>query len=220
MKKHILLLFTFVFMMLFSVTTVDAKTITISSQIVTLYPSKETVYDYSQGKYVSKNESRCNFYDEDLYPKTIKSSNTSVAVPGKKVKAYRGTENYQKVKKVGTTTISGKYETTTYKYKLNVKKYTNPFSSIKINGKNITSKFQTKSVYVLPYENEKMKLTFKSKKDWRIGATFFVAQPEYLYIRPFVSGQSRVVHKKKSTFSFTAVNDKTGQRETCEIIWK
>lgn len=170
----------------------------------------------------------CYFCDDDIYPSTIKFSNTSVAVPGRKLTktfkkdghTFKLTYAYQKVKKTGTTVISGK-DGRLCKYKLTVKKYTNPFSSIKTNGKDITSKFKTKSVYTLSYskyKNKNIKLNFKPKNGWTITALSSVAGQ--LNASTIKNGKSVKVSKKGFTLKFHATNRKTGQHETCEIIWK
>ncbi|MCR5271550.1 MAG: hypothetical protein K6E13_00995 [Lachnospiraceae bacterium] len=67
-------------------------------------------------------------------------------------------------KKAGSATISYKIDNKTYKTKVNVKKYTNPVKSLKINGKDVASKFK-KSSYV------SAKKPSKTIKNFKVSAT-------------------------------------------------
>lgn len=228
LKNHGLLLLTLICAMLFSSIPVEAKTVTMPAQTATLYASSDTQYDHIAKKYISKNENLTYFADQDLFPSTIKSSKNAVAAPGRKITLsfakdgynLKVTYAYLKVKKKGTTVISDT-GTTTYKYKLAVKKYTNPFSSLTINGTEIKSNFKKKSVYTLSYakyKNRRITFNFAAKDNWYITAQSRVAGS--LNAADAKNGSSVTVSQKGYTLKFFAENRKTGQTETCEIIWK
>ena len=224
-KKSSLLLIPLICAMLFGIIPVQAHAKTLPAQIATLYATSDKKYDQRADKYISKNETLSFFADRELYPKSIKSSKKSVAAPGRTItksygNGYKCTFTYVKVKKTGTATISGK-DGTTHKYKLTVKKYANPFSSITMNGEDITSRFKKKSVYTLSYQDFKKKsvtLNYAQKGDWYITVQAQVAgSTSASSVR---NGSTVTVSQKGYTLIFHANNKKTGQYETCEIVWK
>lgn len=74
-------------------------------------------------------------------------------------------------KKAGTTTVSFKMKVNgtwkSYSVKVTVRKYENPFSSIKIGSKNYTSKFKNSRV-LISKSNLKGKLSIKLKSGWKL----------------------------------------------------
>lgn len=204
------ILFTLIFTMLFSSVTAEAATFNF---VQTLYASGE------------KKESGIDKNLELWYGvSTIKSAKTSVAkVFDGKVTMYGIKQDVIGLvaKKAGTANVTMKAPGgSTSKMKLTVKKYTSPFSGIKINGKSIAPKFKTKSVYTLPYaeyKNKKVQMNFKAKSGWKLSANYgpYDEGKEALKNNQYIK-----VNKKGFRVAFDAYNTKTKQNESCEIIWK
>ena len=102
-----------------------------------------------------------------------KSSNTEVAT----AKIVTSKDQYGKhyilhvqCKKAGKATITWKKNGVTYKKKIVVDDFTNPFKKITINGKNVTKKFNKSNVIELKYSKWKDKeivIKYKVKKGWK-----------------------------------------------------
>lgn len=98
----------------------------------------------------------------------LKSSKQSVATVSCK-KEKDGYKIYVNAKKVGTTKVSYKLKGVTHTQKVVVKKYTNPYKKVTVNGKDITAQFKKSNVAVVSYKkykNKKVIIKYEMKKDW------------------------------------------------------
>jgi len=192
-------------------------------ETATLYPKKDKVYDFGLKKTMSKNEQISAFNWQDIYPKSIRSSKKKVVSPGRKVKRSGLTYSYLKIKKAGSAVISAKAGRT-YKYQLKVLKYANPFSSLTMNGEDITANFNGKSTLVLPYSAYKNKtLTFNyisaSAAGWRVNG--LQAQKKgSLNAKSISNGSPVTITSKKMVLTFHAYNSGLKQNETCQISFR
>ena len=206
---------------------VQAKTVTQPSRVLTLYSSSARTYTSPLGSSVSANISIIGSTGKSEKVTDIKTSNKSVVTVSSKVGAKALSANsrrfiYVTAKKAGTATVSYKANGTTYKVKVTVKKYTSPFSSLKLGSSNITSKFQKSSVYTLPYAkyaNKNVRLSFKGKSGWTVSADYLDKAGKF-QSEILKNNKTFKVTKKNSMLLLSAVNNKTGQSETAVVIFK
>lgn len=170
---------------------------------------------------------------------SLKSSKKSVAtVTQAKVKGVTGRYVYVNLKKPGTTTISFKYKSKTYKTKITVKKYVNPVASVKIGSTVVSSsKFKSRSETSLKYSkfaNKKVKVNIKLKSGWKLvravaqdqavmstGAYFDYAQKGWWKSEQVKNNSKiKIAGGKGYQIIFGAVNTKTKQYEKIVVRFK
>lgn len=210
---------------------VQAKTIQQFDLTYTLYPSKTKNYNFSRKAYAPANE----YYFGTGSPKnkgvsSYRSSNTSVLdivfrkaySPGPDSDSYKG--SFIKVKKPGISFASYKVGGITYKNKVTVKKYVNPFSTLKIGSLNLTSKFNKAANYTLSYDkykNKMLKLQIKRKKGWVSHGIFYLEDPK---VDPYGTNieeeKSFKVTKRNTALRVCVINSKTTQLEDILIFFK
>lgn len=228
MKKHfkkllpVLLILT---LTLVTFVTVEAKTITSDSKTVTVYSKSSKAYNNFLKKSISANEKILTTVPNSKKITNLKSTNTAVVT----LKTQKGSGNakgytavFLKIKKAGTATVSYKIGTTTYKTKIIVKKYTNPFSTLKLGGQSITSKFKTNNVYTLryaKYKNKSLKLNYKAKSGWTIVSADYLLSTSSQKADWVDNNKSFKVTKKNSALVIDAYNAKTKQSEQIMIIF-
>ena len=206
---------------------VQAKTVTQLGRVLTLYSSSARNYSSPLGTSVSANISLIGSTGKSSKVTDIKTSNKSVVTVSSKTGAKAlAADNFRFIyvtaKKAGTATVSYKVNGTTYKVRITVKKYTSPFSSLKLGSSNITSKFQKSSVYTLPYAkyaNKNVKLSFKGKSGWTVDAGYLEKAGKFS-AGILKNNKTFKVTKKNSMVRLSAVNNKTGQSETVVVIFK
>lgn len=197
---------------------VSAKTIKDYTADVTLYPKSSPSYSDKQEVGACGGKTKIT---------NIKYTNKSIA------KVTTGKESYGYVlyvqpKKTGKLNITYKIGKDTHKLKVYVKKYVNPYKQIKINGKNITSKFNKTNVCVLSYKQYKgktVKLSFKKKKSWYMPHGDYLTKSNKLIqcIGPMSNPHKFKVTKKGSKAAlWTTDTSITGHEmsEDCMIIFK
>ena len=113
---------------------------------------------------------------------SITSSNSKV-VEAREYDKYTKDRIWFTAKKPGSATLTVKAEkssgTKTYKIKVKVIKYSNPFKSFKIGKKNITSKFKrTEAVNYRNKQTGSQRITVKMKPDWKIKRIEFYTNNE------------------------------------------
>lgn len=167
----------------------------------------------------------------------FKSSNSAVATLKQTASAnpnFSGKLIYIVAKKAGTTTVSFKYNGKTYKTKVTVTKYINPVSSVTIGSTAYkASAFKSRSTLNLSYAkyaNKKLKTTVKLAKGWKLQEYFINGklQPAIEYVQSGwmrsegVKNGSTIPVKGGKGFmiSFTAVNSKTNQSVTIDLLFK
>lgn len=177
--KHILpFILTFVTVML-SAVCINAKTLTNMPQILTLYPKSSKIYNENRRMYAPANETILNtnlyYGNKTASIKAKKSSYVSAVYYNNYAPALTQdklyTSAYLKAPKAGTTTITYKIGKQKYIQKVTIKKYANPFKSLKINNLNLASKFKSKSNYTLSYNKYRgktLKLQYSAKKGWAL----------------------------------------------------
>ena len=197
---------------------VSAKTITDYTEDVTLYPK-------SSPSYLDKQEvGACGGKTKIT---NIKYTNKSIAKVTTGKKSY-GYVLYVQPKKTGTLNITYKIGKDTHKVKVYVKKYVNPYKQIKINGKDITSKFNKTNVCVLSYKQYKgktVKLSFKRKRPWLMPHGDYVTKSNKLI--QCIGGMSdpskfKVTKKDSKAALWTTDTSETGHEmsEDCMIIFR
>lgn len=211
---------------------VNAKPVTGTSQVFTLYPSGSKAYNESRRIYTTANEA--NLIPESYYgnvPTALKSQNTKIVSTlyrtnyAPSIASMKYKAPYLKVKAKGTTTVTYKIAKTTYKHKITVLKYTAPFTSIKVGNLKLTNTFKTKSNYTLSYKkykNKTLKLQFKLKNGWLL-STYYLENPKAVQEgRPnwLSNGDSFKVTKKDSALLMYAYNEKTKQQEQCLVFFR
>ncbi len=109
--------------------------------------------------------------------------------------------------KPGTATITFKGDNTNYTQKVEVKKYSNPLSSLKVNGKDITSYFNKGTSAYSKYVDSAstMKVEAKSKGDWVIESIGISNSLDNGYHRVYHSYYNNV---KKGSLTFSKFNAK------------
>ncbi len=198
---------------------------------LTLYPEEDRQYlGQVSGNVVTlalqgKNETSIAASDKKITK--LKSSKPSVASVYKR-KAEGMTMIYAAAKKPGTTTISFKTNSKTYRIKVTVKKYTNPISAIKIGNTTIKGKeFKTNSNYSLQYlknSNKKEKIMVKLKKGWELSRNevmYYTNTNEWGIMGPSViknKSSVRINAKEGFCFSLNVRRKSTGQSETIDIF--
>lgn len=129
-------------------------------------------------------------------------------------------------KKAGTTTVSFKVNSKTYKTKVTVRKYTNAISSVKIGKTTLSSsKFNTSSVCNLSYSkfaNKKSTVTIKLKKGWKLVNGFCYSQKGWRKRSNFYKSGKAITVKGGKGFCimFDVINQSTGQIEAYYIPFK
>ena len=121
------------------------------------------------------------------------------------------------VKKTGNVTVSYKKQGTVNKQTFVVKKYTNPLKSLKIDGTNITSKFKTDNVYVLPYAKyagKKIKVSYSAASNFELLYVDYLLQPGNMKSDMVKNKGTVKIQKKNSALLISAYNAKTQQNET------
>lgn len=103
-----------------------------------------------------------------------------------------------------------------------VKKYVSPLSTLKLGNKNVTAKFKSNNTYTLSYSKyagKKVKLNFKAKSGWTISADYLekLGDQKASIIK---NNKAIKIKSKNSAIIINATNNKTGQAETCMIIFK
>ena len=168
---------------------------------------------------------------------SFKSSNSAVATLKQTASLnpnFSGKCIYIVAKKAGTATVSFKYNGKTYKTKVTVTKYVNPVSSLTIGNTTYkASTFKSRSTLNLSYSkyaNKKLKTTVKLAKGWKLQEYFIneKAQPGIDYMQSgwmkseVVKNGSYIPVKggKGFTISITAVNSKTNQSVTINLLFK
>ena len=99
---------------------------------------------------------------------SLKSSKKSVATVSCRKNNW-GYAVYVLPKKTGTTYVSYKFEGVTYKEKVVVQKYVNPYKKVTVNGQDITNQFKKTNVAVVSYnkyKNKKVTIKYEMKKNW------------------------------------------------------
>lgn len=173
--------------------------------------------------------------------KALKSSKKSVATVTQSKDGTNGYYIRMNLKKAGTTTVSFKYKSKTYKTKVIVKKYVNPVSSIKIGNTTLpSSKFKTGTGVSLKYSkfaNKKVKVTINLKPGWETdsGSSIrnangtLVPIPGFSYIQKgwrtsrtalWDNSTIKIKGGKGFTINIRAKNTKTGQGVTFPIVFK
>lgn len=169
---------------------------------------------------------------------SLKSSKKSVATVTQSKAAGSGRFIYVNLKKAGTTTISFKYKSKTYKTKITVKKYVNPVSSVKIGSTTLSSStFKNSSEASLKYSkfaNKKVKVSVKLKPGWKLvrsmmqdgwvvstGPYFDYALSGWLKSAQVRNNSKiKITGGKGAYIFFGAVNTKTNQYEDFAIALK
>ncbi len=114
-------------------------------------------------------------------------------------------------KKAGTSTISFKVDSKTYKTKVTVKKYTNPIKTLKVtgvsSGKNIASKVKkTREANVsLKKTKKNAKLTIKTAKNWKI-TEVYVTDTTTTSAKTKVNKTYKKGISKKKTYKLKTLN--------------
>ena len=156
----------------------------------------------------------------------LKSSSSSKAKLAKselKNGGKRETILYVKPKKVGTSTLSLKVKSKTYKIKVNVKKYQNPLASVKVGNKTLNmSKLKKTSNYKLSYAQfagKKQKISVKMAPGWKLEEMYYMRKT--CQKTETVKNGSSVLIKGGAGFEFHIVvtNKKTGQLETVDLFF-
>lgn len=234
MKKHfrqILATVLALTMVLLYSFTVQAQTVTKPDQVLTLYSSSSLSFNDNQRKYAPANETVLNtniYMNQGV--KAYKSSNTSVVniVYRKLYPLYQYNPDsysapFMNAKKTGTTVISFKDANNTYKEKVTVKKYVNPFSTLKIGSLNLTSKFKTNASYTLSYnkyKNKNLKLQVKAKNGWTVEGNRYITSSRPMDRNWIENGKTFKVTKRNSSLVIYTYNQKTKQSEQCLILFK
>ena len=216
--KRLLVLLLAVSMTMVAPVRADAKTIKDYTQGFTLYPKNSPSYSDKQDLGICTGKTKI---------KNLTNSNKSVA----KVtvgKSENGYVIYVQPKKAGTTNISYKVGKDTHKRKLIVKKYVNPYKQVKINGKDITSKFNKTNICVLSYKQYKgktIKLSFKRKGFWYMHHGDYIEKgSERIHCIGSMSDPSTFKVKKKGSIAYLWTEDNSlngdERAEDCRIIFK
>lgn len=143
---------------------------------------------------------------------------------------YNGYVIELKLKKPGTTTVSYKIGSKTYKTKITVAKYINPLKSVKItkvkSGKNIANKLiksSTASAIKLSKTIKNSKLTLQAKSGWKIASV----SGSFAECTGLLWGGSKSKltiklpdFKKGNEIRITMKNTKTGGTITCKYTFK
>lgn len=224
MKKIVVTFLAAMLVVLSASVAVEAKTVT-ASRVVTLYPSSGKNFYSAFQSLASANINIVGTTDKNGKVTSIKSTDKSVAAIG--TKAGKGNAKSRKfiyitAKKAGTATVSYKADGTTYKYKVTVKKYTSPFSSLKLGGTNIASKLKKTNVYTLSYAkyaNKNIKLSYKAKSGWSINADYLLSTKYQMADMVKNNGTFKVTRKNSMLF-LDATNAKTKQSESAIVIFK
>ena len=221
-EKRKMPVYVFLLSMVFSAVPVQAaETIYVPSKWTgILYSSKDKEFPTGNGK---KNTT----YLADVATakvSNLKSSRPFVATLRKSVHDNR-TPLYVTAKKAGTTNLSVKINSKTYKIKVTVKKYKNPISSIKIGNTTIKgTKFKTRSNYTLKYSkfaNKKVKLSMKMAKGWKLQQLLYTDKNQ-MPVDTYVANHRsfKVTGGKGSSICAYVVNKATGVEETIQIFFK
>lgn len=210
---------------------VQAKTIQQFDLTFTLYPSKTTNYEVHRKAYAPANEYWLGTgYSKNKGVSSYRSSNTSVLdivfrkaySLGPDNDSYKG--SFIKVKKPGTSFASYKVGGITYKHKVMVKKYVNPFSTLKVGSLNLTSKFNKSANYTLSYDkykNKELKFQIKEKKGWLSHGVSYLEDPKVdPYGTNIEGGKSFKVTKRNTALRVSVINGKTSQIEDILIFFK
>lgn len=216
--KRLLVLLLALSMSVIAPVKVSAKTITDYTEDVTLYPKSSPSYSDKQEVGACGGKTKIT---------NIKYTNKSIAKVTTGKKSY-GYVLYVQPKKTGTLNITYKIGKDTHKVKVYVKKYVNPYKQIKINGKDITSKFNKTNVCVLSYKQYKgktVKLSFKRKRPWLMPHGDYVTKSNKLI--QCIGGMSdpskfKVTKKDSKAALWTTDTSETGHEmsEDCMIIFK
>lgn len=228
LKKLSLALFFSMMFVLMLATTVSAAT---KPWTRTLTGTAKTIYKIDRlkpGEYHRENliieaswDSE-NATKNDIPKITCKSSNPKVATIEQHTYSDYGYANaYFFVKGTGTTTIKTtikyKGKTWTYSTKLTVKKWVNPFKSIKIGSKTYTDKFKTTD---LTYTgNVKGKLVITPADGWTISSIKYT-DPGNGNLEKIVNNNSIINMKTDTTAAYLKVtmrNKKTGLKEVITL---
>ena len=140
----------------------------------------------------------------------LKSSNKKVATVG--TIKIDGTVYVQVIpKKTGKTTVSftakvnGKKKN--YKCVATVKKYVNPFSSIKVGSTSFTKKLNTRDfTYIKLKETKKnQKVSFKLKKGWKLDWAGYYKSSDFSDFKTVKNG-TKITLKKNRALGFSLIN--------------
>ena len=157
-KKFLALLLVLTMAVIAPVGVQAAATVTkADTSYVTYYP-KTKYYDNAQQV---TNSEKTKFT-------SLKSSKKSVATVSCRKNSW-GYAVYVLPKKTGTTYVSYKFEGVTYKQKVVVQKYVNPYKKVTVNGQDITNQFKKTNVAVVSYnkyKNKKVTIKYEMKKNW------------------------------------------------------
>lgn len=225
-KKMIFIFAVMIFAMLVPAT-VQAKTVSGGEKAYTLYPSSSKSYNALLQKNISTNMNYLTTIPVKQKVTSFKSSNSAVASIGNAGKGQLafGDSPYNviciKAKKPGTATVSYKIGSTTYAYKVTVRKYVQPFSAIKLSNKNIAAKFKSNNTLVLSYAkyaNKKFKLDFIPKSGWTVFADY-LPSADAMKSTIIKNGSTFKVGAKGVSVNLYATNVKTGQNVMFRIVF-
>lgn len=124
---------------------------------------------------------------------------------------------------MGTSTLSLKVKSKTYKIKVNVKKYQNPLASVKVGNKTLNmSKLKKTSNYKLSYAQfagKKQKISVKMAPGWKLEEMYYMRKTGQK--TETVKNGGSVLLKGGAGFEFHIVvtNKKTGQLETVDLFF-
>lgn len=224
LKKVVPLFVMLIFAMMASLT-VEAKTITSPEQILTLYSKSSKAYSSFLSEYSAANKKVLAVVPASKKITSIKSTNKSVVtLSTSKGKGLTSGKKgiFLNVKKAGTATVSYKVGSNTYRTKIIVKKYVSPASSLKLGKSNLSSKFKSKSVYIMSYakyKNKSFNVIYKPKKDWSVTVSY-LRKPGNQKANIVKNNKSFKVTNRNSALILDAFNLKTKQNEECLIIFK
>ena len=192
------------------------------TETVTLYPSGD---ENSPNISYKKNDNKYLAYVSGKVTLLKSSSSSKAKLAKSELKNGGKTETilYVKTKKVGTSTLSLKVKSKTYKIKVNVKKYQNPLASVKVGNKTLNmSKLKKTSNYKLSYAQfagKKQKISVKMAPGWKLEEMYYMRKT--CQKTETVKNGSSVLIKGGAGFEFHIVvtNKKTGQLETVDLFF-
>lgn len=194
---------------------------------LTLYPKNDAYKDIRyDGTTATFRLNKSSIISSTSKMKNLKSSNTAVATVSQR--KYRGSYYVDiNLKKAGTTIVSFKEKSKTYRVKVIVKKYVNAVSSVKIGATTLpSSKFKSHAVINLNYSKfakKKAKVTIKLKNGWELaGNSFWYFQKGWTQYSINNKNKKKITIKGGKGFGigFSAVNTSTGQMEQYRIQFK
>lgn len=216
----------FFFMLLcLSLVPVSAQVYVPKSVTVTLYSAKDKNLGYTLSTSTDTTKNSNYLVSVDGKISSLKSGNTSIAtVSTKKFDGVDATFIYVKGRKAGTTYVSFKQGSKTYKTKVIVKKHTCPVSYITVGSKKLAaSKFKTYSNCTLKYAdylNKKTKITVKPASGWILTGIEYAKKGWMKSEMIKNGGYVKPAGGKGYTIIAYLYNEKTDQSETINIFLK